>query len=183
MDDRHIIQLLFDRAESAIDALADKFGRRLRITAMNILNDPLDAEECVNDTYLAVWDTVPPHQPDPLCAYVYRICRNTALKRLRSDTAQKRYSNYDLSLEELAECLSGNSLEEALDARELGRGINAFLQTQTRQNRTVFLRRYWFGDSVKEIADHLKIQPGTVSVRLSRIRAALADYLIQEGFL
>lgn len=183
MEDRHIIKLLFDRAETAIDALASKFGKRLHATAMHILGDPQDAEECVNDTYLALWNTIPPQQPDPLSAYTYRIGRNTALKRLRSNTAQKRNSSYDLCMEELAQCLSGSTLEETLDTRELGRAINAFLDTQSRESRIIFLRRYWFGDSVKEVAAALGMQQNAVSVRLSRIRNALAHYLNKEGFL
>lgn len=183
MDDKHIIRLLFDRTESAISALAEKFGYRLYTTAMNILGDPEDAEECVNDTYLALWNTIPPQQPDPLCAYAYRIGRNTALKRLRENTAKKRNTIYDLSLEELAACLSTQATEEAMNARALGKAINSFLHTQSKQNRIIFLRRYWFGDSVNEIAKALGMQPGTVSARLSRIRSALASYLSQEGFL
>lgn len=183
MEDKQIIRLLFERAESAISALAEKFGSRLHATAMNILEDPQDAEECVNDTYLTLWNTIPPQTPNPLCAYAYRICRNTALKRLRENTAQKRNSAYDLSLEELAGCLQAGSMEDTLDVRELGRGINAFLQTQSRRNRILFVRRYWFGDCVKDIAGTLGMQPGAVSTRLSRIRADLSAYLIQEGFL
>lgn len=183
MEDRHIIRLLFERTEAAIDALAKKFGKRLYATAMNILGNPQDAEECVNDTYLALWNTIPPQQPDPLSAYTYRVGRNTALNRLRNSTAQKRNSTYDLSLEELAGCIPDSSLEETLDARELGRAINAFLEAQNRESRTIFLKRYWFGDSVNAIARSLSMKPGTVSVRLSRLRSALADYLNKEGFL
>ena len=183
MDDKLIIRLFFDRAESAIGALADKYGKRLYATALNILGSPEDAKECVNDTYLALWDTIPPQQPDPLCAYVYRIGRNTALKRLRDNSVQKRNNAYDLSIEELAECLGQSTMEEAIDARQLGQAINRFLAGQSRQNRTLFLRRYWFGDSVQTIARTYGMLPGAVSTRLSRIRAALATYLIQEGFL
>lgn len=182
MDDRHIIQLLFDRAEAAIDALARRFGPRLYAIAMNILCSSRDAEECVNDTYLALWNAIPPAQPDPLCAYTYRIGRNTALKKLRDNTAQVRNSAYDLSLDELADCIADDSLWETLDARELGRSIDRFLATQSRENRVIFLRRYWFGDSVKAIARALDMKEGAVSVRLNRLRSALKDHLSKEGF-
>jgi len=182
MDDRHILELLFDRAEAAIDALARRFGPRLYAIAMNILCSSRDAEECVNDTYLALWNTIPPAQPDPLCAYTYRVGRNIALKKLRDTTAQIRNSTYDLSLEELGDCIPDDSIWETLDARELGRCIDRFLDTQAKENRVIFLRRYWFGDSVKEIARDVGIKEGAVSVRLNRLRSALRDHLTKEGF-
>lgn len=183
MDDPHIIRALFERAEDAIDALQQKFGSRLYATAMNILSNAQDAQECVNDTYLAVWNAIPPEQPDPLCAYVYRIGRNTALNKLRSSTAQKRLSVYNVSLDELAECIPDTASLDALDARELGRTINRFLSTQKEDSRTIFLRRYWFGDSVKAIAQAMSMQESAVSVRLNRLRSRLKEYLRKEGYL
>lgn len=182
MDDRHILQLLFDRAEAAIDALARRFGPRLYAIAMNILCSSRDAEECVNDTYLALWNAIPPAQPDPLCAYTYRVGRNTALKKLRENTAQVRNSAYDLSLDELAGSIADDSLWDILDARALGRSIDRFLDLQAKENRVIFLRRYWFGDSVKDIARDVGMKEGAVSVRLNRLRSALRDHLSKEGF-
>ena len=150
---------------------------------MNILSNAQDAQECVNDTYLAVWNTIPPERPDPLCAYVYRIGRNTALNKLRSSTAQKRLSVYNVSLDELAECIPDTASLDALDARELGRAINRFLSTQKEDSRTIFLRRYWFGDSVKAIAQAMSMQESAVSVRLNRLRSRLKEYLRKEGYL
>jgi len=183
MEDRHIIKLLFARAESAIDALAKQFGTRLFAKASNILGDPRDAEESVSDTYLALWNAIPPQNPNPLAAYVYKVGRNIALKRLRTVTALQRCSAYDLSLEELAGCLPDTALQDTLDARELGRCIDRFLDTQSRESRIIFLRRYWFGDSIREIALALRMKEGTVSVRLNRTRNALKDYLNKEGYL
>lgn len=183
MDDRVIIELLFDRAEAAIDALAQRFGRRLHQIAMNILCSTRDAEECVNDTYLALWNAIPPERPDPLCAYTYRIGRNTALKKLRANSAQMRSSAYDLSLDELAGCIADDSVWQTLDARELGRAIDRFLDTQGKDSRIIFLRRYWFGDSVKDIARAMAMTEGAVSVRLNRIRSALKHYLNKEGYI
>ncbi len=182
MEDTNIIRLLWQRSEQALTLLAKKFGALLHRLAMNILNDRRDAEEAVSDTYLALWNTIPPEKPDPLTAYVCRVGKNTALKKHRDNTAAKRDSRYDVSLDELSGCLSGCSLEEEWQARELGRAIDRFLALQNQQNRIIFLRRYWFGDSVKEIAALYAMSPGAVSVRLSRLRDSLKDYLIKEGF-
>ena len=183
MDDRHILKLLLSRTEQAIEVLAAAYGKRLYGIARNILGSDRDAEECVNDTYLALWNAIPPEEPDPLCAYAYRVGRNIALKRLRSNTAAIRRADYDLSLEELAECIPAGDLWEQMEAREFGRLLNRFLKTQTPENRRLFLLRYWFGDSVQDIGKRLGMKPGTVSVRLNRIRAALKDYLNKEDFI
>jgi len=182
MDDRHIIKLLFSRTEQAIEALANAYGKRLYSIARNILGSDRDAEECVNDTYLALWNAIPPEEPDPLCAYAYRVGRNIALKRLRSNTAAVRRADYDLSLDELADCIPAGDLWERMEARELGSLLNRFLDGQSKENRIVFVRRYWFGDSVKNIARGLGLKERTVSARLSRTRAALKDYLNKEGY-
>lgn len=182
MEDHKIIKLLFARAENAINELAARFGRQLHRIAYNILENQLDAEECTNDTYLALWNAIPPVSPDPLAPYVYRTGRNTALKRLHRDTAKKRDSRYDVSLEELNGCLPGETMEQTMDARELGRTMNRFLDTKSKESRFIFMRRYWFGDSVAEIAKELHMQENAVYVRLNRIRNSLKDYLKKEGY-
>ena len=183
MEDRKIVQMLWDRIEQALEELAKKFGRRLLYTAMNILGNPQDAEEAVSDTYLALWNTIPPERPDPLAGYVHRTGRNVALNKRRHLTAQKRNSQYDVSLEELSGILPAPSFEELLDARELGCAIDRFLDALPKQNRILFLRRYWFGDSVKDLARTFGMSENTVSVRLSRLRAQLKAYLIEkEGY-
>lgn len=182
MEDRKIIKLLFARAENAIKELSARFGQQLYRIAYNILGNQPDAEECTNDTYFALWNAIPPASPDPLAPYVYRTGRNMALKRLRRDTAQKRDSRYDVSLDELNECLPGEDVERVLDARELGRIIDKFLTSKSRENRYIFIRRYWFGDSVGDIAKALKMQENAVSVRLNRIRSGLREHLIKEGY-
>ncbi len=183
MEDRKIIQLLLSRSENALPLLAGQYGKRLRSMALNILGSIRDAEEVVNDTYFAVWNAIPPQEPDPLCAFVYRVGRNTALKKQRDRDAQKRNSRYDVSLEELESCLSGVSLEDEFDARLLGRAIDRFLDTIPKDNRALFLRRYWFGDSVRDLALHFAMTENAVSARLSRIRGQLKAYLIKEGHL
>lgn len=182
MEDSKIIALLTARSEHAIEALAERFGRQLRRLALNILGSIRDAEESVNDTYLAVWNTIPPQRPDPLTAFVCKIGRNQALTKLRDKSAQKRNGSYDLSLDELAGCIPGPALEEAVEARELGQAIDAFLARISRDNRNIFLRRYWFGDSSRDIARSFGMTENAVNVRLSRIRGQLREYLIKEGY-
>ncbi len=182
MEDSTIIRLLFDRAETAISALGEKFGRRLKSLALNILGSIRDAEECVSDTYFAIWNAIPPKQPESLAGFVYKTGRNQALKRLRADTAQKRDDRYDLSLEELAGCIPGPALEAQVEARELGLAIDGFLAGQPRTNRVIFLRRYWFGDSVRDIGRALGMTENAVTLRLRRVREQLRTYLIKEGY-
>ena len=182
MEDKRIFQLLWQRAEHAIEAMTKHYGPRLYRTAMNILGRHEDAEESVNDTYLAVWNAIPPETPEPLAGYVYRTGRNLALKRLRHDTAQKRRRDYDLSLEELEGCLPGACLQDEIEARMLGRAIDRFLDTLPANARILFLRRYWFGDSVKDIAKDRGMSQNAVSVSLSRTREKLRSYLMKEGF-
>ena len=183
MDDKEIISMLFARADGAIEALAARFGRSLFRIAQNILEDFHDAEECVNDTYLALWNAIPPARPNPLPPYVYRTGRNIALNRLERDTALKRNRRYDLSLEELNACLPGETLQESLDAKAIGVAIDRFLSKQSEENQYIFLRRYWYGDSVGEIARNLQRKENAVSVRLNRLRSSLQIYLHKEGFL
>ncbi len=181
MEDKQIMALLFERAEQALAELEKHYGARLFRLTLNILTNTQDAEETVNDTYLAVWDAIPPKEPDPLSGYVYKTGRNLALKRLRHDSAAKRNSRYDQSLQELEGSIPGADFWASVSARELGRAIDAFLDTISRENRSIFLRRYWFGDSVWEIARDLSLSEGTVSTRLNRIRSKLKTYLIEEG--
>ncbi len=180
MKDKEILSLLWQRSEQAISALANRFGKGLQTLAMNILGNPADAEEAVNDTYLALWNAIPPQRPDPLAPYVYRTGRNQALKKLRSLTAQKRDGRYDLCLEELAEILPGGTVEELLDAKTLGAAINSFLARQNKKNRVLFVRRYWFGDSVAVLAKSTHLSAGIISTRLSRMRTALRTHLEKE---
>lgn len=182
MEDQKILALLWDRAQSALDALSRKFGKGLYRLAYNILGSHADAEETVNDTYLALWNTIPPQRPEPLSAYIYKVGKHTALKRYRHNTAQKRNGHYDLCLEELSGVLAGTSLEEDFDAILLGQTIDRFLDGLDTQNRRIFLRRYWFGDRVTELAKAERLSANALSVRLSRLRQQLKDYLIKEGF-
>ena len=182
MEDSAIIDLLFERSEEAVGELYVRYGALCRRIAMNILGDERDAEECVSDSLLALWNAVPPLRPDPLGSYLCRIVRNQALKRRRDNGAEKRRSSYDLALEELADCLPDRETpEDALQARETARYMNAFLETLDPESRALFIRRYWQGDSVQNLADFLGTGRHNVTVRLSRIREKLKKYLIKQG--
>ena len=183
MTDQQIVKALFARAEIAISALSERFGALLWQISKNILDNDRDAEECVNDTYLALWNAIPPTRPESLCAYVCRTGRNLALKRLRKNEAAKRNTSYDLSLDELAEYLSGPDPETECESHDVGRALNRFLDRQPSEQRIMFLRRYWFGDSVKDIARRTGRTENSVSVSLSRTRDKLKIYLEKEGLL
>ena len=182
MDDNKIIELFFMRSESAIAALAEKYGGQCHGVAANILNNEQDAEECVNDAYLAAWNTIPPQKPNPLRTYVLRLVRNISIKRYHYNKAQCRNSKYDVAFEELAACIPGGcSAEDEYDAARLTEHLNAFLATLDDDNRVMFVRRYWYSESVGEIAARFGVRPHYVTVRLSRLRAKLKAYLQKEG--
>lgn len=182
MEDERIIELFFARSERAVSELAVKYEKPIRRVAWNVLRSERDTEECVNDTYFALWTSIPPKRPDSLGAYALGVARNTALGRYHRNRAGKRNSFYDAALDELEECLSaGNTVESAYDARELGREINAFLETLGREDRLMFVRRYWFADSLEDIAGMLHTRKSRVSVRLFRIREKLRHHLMERG--
>lgn len=183
MEESRIIDLLFARSEQAIAALERNFGKQLHRLALNILGDRRDAEESVSDTYLALWNTIPPQKPSPLEAFVYRVGKNIALKRFRENAAEKRRGNFDLSLDELEGCIPGPCLEDTVSARELGRAIDRYLATLSPENRRIFLRRYWYGDSVGQIATDCAMTPNAVSLRLLRTREGLRAFLNKEELL
>lgn len=182
MDDSQIVKLFLERSEQAIAELSDKYGARCRRIAENVLGDREDAEECVNDAYLAVWNTVPPQRPDPLFTYLGRIVRNLAIKRYHANTAKKRNGVYDAALDEIADCIpSPGSVGEELDARETARSVNRFLSGLDRESRILFVRRYWYADSIDELAALFHTGKHNVSVRLSRLRKKLKKHLLKEG--
>ncbi len=182
LEDQQIIELFFAREEQAITELAAKYGSICLSIAKNILKSEPDAEECVNDTYLAVWNTVPPQKPNPLRTYVFRILRNISIAKYHTNTASKRNSQYDVALEELENCLCGISVEQEIAADELTRQIDRFLDSQGYENRMMFVRRYWYSDSIGEIAVRFGTNQNAVSVRLSRMREKLKKHLRKEGF-
>lgn len=184
LDDSKIIDLFYERSEQAIDELDKKYGSIIRKTAANILRDRQDAEECLNDTYLGCWNSIPPHKPDPLISFVCKIARNLAVSRLRSETAAKRNSGLDLVLDELEEFIpSKDDVEAECIAKELVSAIDRFLQELDYDERFIFVRRYWYADSVKNIAKAMKCRENRISVRLFRLREKLRITLKKEGFI
>lgn len=182
MDDRKIIELFHNRSEQAITELSEKYGAVCTKIATNILNSKLDAEECVNDAYLGAWNTIPPQIPNPLSTYICRIVRNLSIKKYHSNRSVKRNSFYDVALEELESCIpSGKTAESELAAKELSRMIDDFLDTLDKDSRVMFVRRYWYSDSISDIAARFHTSNNNVSVRLSRTRKKLKNYLKKEG--
>ena len=183
LDDSKIIELFYARSEQAIMELSNKYGAVCRKVARNILNNDLDAEECVNDAYLGAWNTIPPQRPDPLLTYICRIVRNLSTTKYHANTAVKRNSYYDAVLDELEESLASSScVEMEISEKELSRAIERFLDTLDQDNRVMFVRRYWYADSIREIAARFRMSNNNVSVRLSRTREKLKKYLKKEGY-
>lgn len=184
MDDAKIVQLYWDRNEQAIPATADKYGSYCTSIAKNILHSREDAEECVNDTYMNAWNSMPPHRPGVLSAFLGKITRNLSIKRYRHNTADKRGGGQaTVVLDEIAEFVSDtDSVEQELDRRELVKAMNAFLGTLSAEKRGIFLRRYWFFDSISDIASRVGMTENHVSVTLNRLRRKLHNYLLERGF-
>lgn len=182
MDDEKIIALFFQRSQQAIQALDHKYGSLCHSLSYRIVNSRQDAEECVNDAYLGMWNAIPPARPNPLRSYLLKIVRNLSLHRYWHTAAAKRNSHYTIALQEVESCLPGrNHVEEEMDARELARIIEAFLDTLTPENRVIFLRRYWFSDPYKDIARRVGLSEKTVSVRLSRTREKMKQFFLEQG--
>ena len=182
MDDSRIIELFYERSEQAIVELSQKYGDTCFKIAVNILKSKSDAEECVNDAYLGAWNTIPPQNPNPLLAYICRIVRNISIKRYHHNTAKKRNSYYDVALDELENCLSsGENAQDELDAKELTALLDTFLARLDKINRNMFIRRYWFSDSISDIATTFKMNSRAVTIRLSRTRKKLKHYLSKKG--
>lgn len=179
MNDHNIIELFFARDEAAIGHTQDKYGTRLFTTASNILRNDQDAEESVSDTYLRAWETIPPQRPRYFFAYLAKICRNFALKKLDWNNAAKRKAEVVTLTQELELCIPDRSRD--MDNLELGQILDAFLRTLTPDNRLVFLRRYWYGDPISVIAARYDLSESAVNMRLNRTRAKLRAHLEKEG--
>ena len=183
-DDEKIINLFFERDQQGIRELDIKYGKICHNLSYNIVNSRQDAEECVNDAYLGAWNAIPPTRPNPLLSYIVKIVRNISLKIYWRTQAAKRGGNYKIALEEIEGCIADRkTVEDEIEARELARIIGAFLDTLTVENRVIFMRRYWFADSCKDIARHIGLTEKNVSVRLTRIRQKLKEYLIEREVL
>ena len=181
MDDKKIIELFLARNEDAIKHTDDTYGRRLFHLADNIVRNDQDAEESVNDTYMKAWDTIPPRKPQYFFAYIAKICRHFALDKLDWNNAAKRKAEIVSLTQEMELCIPDARQEWTLSGKELGRILDLFLRTLTPENRVVFMRRYWYADSIAEISARYGIGESAVQMRLSRTKAKLCTYLEKEG--
>lgn len=181
MDDGEIIKLFFDRDEKALSETEQKYGKLCFKVANNILSGNEDSEECVNDALLKVWESIPPTKPTSFKGYVCKIVRNQALMRLRYNNTQKRSSELAVSLSELEEVLPDNRISPSADDDEIGFVISEFLKKQRPIARKVFVLKYVYFFTQKEIAERYSFSEDKVNSMLSRTRKKLREYLIKEG--
>ena len=185
MEDAQIVSLYWDRDESAIRETETKYARYLTKIACNILNDVEDSRESVNDTYLAAWDSIPPHRPGILSAYLAKLTRRISIDRFRYRTRDKRMgSEYALSLEELGDCVcGGDATQEAVNEKLLADAIGIYLRLLPEDARTAFVGRYYFLDPLKEVAAYCGMSESKAKSLLYRTRVGLKEYLQKEGYL
>ena len=183
MDDRKIIELFFERSEKAIEESGKKYGRYISAVADSILASKEDTEEVVNDTYLRAWNSIPPQKPKKLGAFLSTIARNLALDRYAARRKERENVAAEAILDELADCLPDSAGLSPADEFHLRQAVNSFLSSLDEKTRVVFMRRYWYGDGVSEIARNLDISAHTASVRLFRLRQKLQNYLQKEGMI
>ena len=182
MTDHQIIELYWARSEDAIKQTDIVYGRKLHNLADRIVQNFEDAQECVSDTYFKTWDTIPPQRPNYFFAYLAKICRNFALGVLDWKSAAKRNGEVVALSAEMEACIPDPQHERKLEGEELGEVLNRFLETLSVDNRVIFLRRHWFGDSTKDIAKAVNLTENAVSVRLHRLKKGLKTYLTKEGY-
>lgn len=182
MDDTRIISLYWEKDETAIKETSSKYGRLCTYIANNILSCREDSEECVNDTYLAVWNAIPTQRPNRFSVFVSRITRNLALKRYEYLSAAKRSPGAVTSLEELGDCVSGTEqIESEIEKRLIESAINHFLWQQGEEKRNVFIRRYWYFDSIAAISQSTGFSQSKIKSMLYEMRQKLRKYLESEG--
>lgn len=185
MESNKIIQLFFDRDEAAIAAVSEKYSAYCSKIALNILTSKEDSEECVNDAFLKAWELIPPNRPEKLSAFLGKLTRNLAINRLKYRSAEKRGSSQaDVIFDELSEIIpSDSSVELEQERKELISEINRFLKKLSMQKRNIFILRYWYCDSVKEIAASNGLNETNVSVILNRTRKKLKQHLEKKGMI
>ena len=182
LEDFQIIDLYWKRNESAITETDRKYGGFCRRISNNILHNPWDSEECVNDAYTRCWDTMPPQRPMSLRAYLGAILRNLSISRYRAEHAQKRFGGAELLLSELGDCVPApENIQRTVEAEELGEYISRWLRGLDKEDRALFIRRYWNGDSVKSLAGEMGLRPNALTKRLLRLRENLRRTLEREG--
>lgn len=185
MTDEQIIELYKNRDENAIKSTSDKYGAYCNTVAYNILYSVEDAKECINDTWLKAWNSIPPHIPQVLRQFLVKITRNIALDMYRAKNAKKRGNGeVAMIIDELAECVAGSgNVESDFIAKEMAEAINSFLAGLKKRESDIFLRRYFYADSVEDIADKYDVSKANVLMILSRVRKKLKVFLEKEGYL
>ena len=181
MTDSQIIELYWARNEDAIKQTDYVYGSKLHYLAQRIVQNFEDAQECVSDTYLKTWDTIPPKRPEYFFAYIAKICRNFALGVLDWKSAAKRKGEVVALTQEMEACIPDPQHERKLEGEELGEILNRFLETLSYENRVIFLRRYWYLDTISEIAIRYGVSESKVKTGLHRTRAKLHVFLEKEG--
>ena len=176
-----IVKLYWERNEAAIRESEAKYGKYCYTIAYNILHSNEDSEECVNDTYIGIWNAIPPERPNNFKSFVCRIARNLSLRRLESLSRQKRSAEVLLSLDQLSEVLSDENIADTVSDEDIGRLISRFLRAENEDSRNVFIRKYYFFDSVHAIAKRYSFTESKVKNMLLRTRKKLKEYLIKEG--
>jgi len=184
MEDIEIIKLFTERTETAISAAMNKYKSYCMKIALNILHSHEDAEECVNDAFLKAWELIPPHEPQILSTFLGKITRNLAISRYRQTFAEKRGGgDTTAAFEELSEIVSGEcDVQGEAERKELLGEINVFLRKLPERQRNIFICRYWFCESVREVAERFSVSEGNVSVILNRVRQKLREHLRKRGF-
>ena len=185
MDDNKILDLYWARSESAISETREKYHGFLKGISYNILRNHEDSDECVNDTYLKAWDTIPPKRPNVFSAFLGKITRNLSLNRYEKLRALKRGGGEtEIVLSELEECIpSFENTEGYILQKELTEKVDRFLESLPKKYRKIFVRRYWYLSSVKEISNEYGISEGNIRVSLHRMRIKLREFLLNEGVL
>lgn len=182
MEDKEIINLYWNRQEKAISETDKKYGKYCNTISFNILQNKEESKECVNDTYLKTWNSIPPQRPNILKVYIGRIARNLAINQYARKKAKKRDYTLEIALEELNECISSNNnVEKESDYNELVKALNNFLSELSQDKRKIFLERYWYLYSIKEISYNNRISESNTKTLLLRIRSQLKDYLKEGG--
>lgn len=184
MGDKDIIKLYFERNEQAICETSAKYGNYCKSISLNIVGNYEDAEECVNDTYLGAWKSIPPHKPAVLSAFLGKIVRNLSFNKYKAIHAQKRIGNeFSAVLDELCEIVSDKeNAEDEVIMKEMVSDINQFLDSLSEEKRYIFIRRCFYADSIKQIAKNCKRNENYISVELSRTRHKLKEHLTKRGY-
>ena len=181
MEDQKIVDLYWNRDEDAILHTQRKYGGLCQTIANNILGNPQDAEECVNDTYLKVWNSIPPERPASLLGFLSRVVRNISLDKYRFNRAEKRSRGADIMFSELEECLSDDSVAVLNEDEGIADAINRFLKTMDQENRILFVRRYYYMDNNETLSKTFGMNENTIRQRLFRMRENLKKFLEKEG--